>query len=124
MDFEVAIIGGGPAGLTAALWLGRYLHKVVVIDSGDPRNWETRGVNGFPGHPGIKPAELRGLTRDECRGVGVALVDGFVTRVRREGDGFVVEFDPMPVTKAREDQRGSGAPRAPGARGSGGCGRS
>lgn len=112
-DFEVAIIGGGPAGLTAALWLGRYLHRVVVIDSGDPRNWETRGVNGFPGHPGITPADLRGRTRDECREFGVELVDGFVGRVRHGDDGFTVEFDPMPETKAREDQRGSGAPRTP-----------
>lgn len=112
--YDVAIVGGGPAGLTAALWLGRYLHSVVVIDSGDPRNWETRGVNGFPGHPGIKPADLRGRTRDECRDYGVELIDGFVTRVRPDDDdGFIVEFDPMPETKAREDQRGSGAPRDP-----------
>ena len=112
-DFEVAIVGGGPAGLTAAVWLGRYLHRVVVIDSGDPRNWETRGVNGFPGHPGITPAELRGKTRAECREYGVELIDGFVARVRRDSDGFIVDFDPMPETKAREDQRGSGAPRTP-----------
>ena len=113
--YDVAIAGGGPAGLTAGLWLGRYLHRVVVIDSGDPRNWETRAVNGFPGHPGIRPAELRGRTRDECRQSGVELIDGFVGRVRRGDvdDGFVVEFDPMPATKASEDQRGSGAPRAP-----------
>ena len=110
--YDVAIIGGGPAGLTAALWLGRYLHRTVVIDSGDPRNWETRGVNGFPGHPGITPAELRGRTRDECRQFGVDLIDGFVARVRR-ADGFTIDFDPMPETKAREDQRGSGAPRTP-----------
>ena len=110
--YDVAIIGGGPAGLTAALWLGRYLHRTVVIDSGDPRNWETRGVNGFPGHPDITPAELRGRTRDECRQFGVDLIDGFVARVRR-ADGFTIEFDPMPETKAREDQRGSGAPRTP-----------
>jgi thioredoxin reductase len=110
--YDVAIIGGGPAGLTAALWLGRYLHRTVVIDSGDPRNWETRGVNGFPGHPGITPAELRGRTRDECRQFGVELIDGFVARVRR-ADGFAIEFDPMPEKKAREDQRGSGAPRTP-----------
>ena len=113
IHFDVAIIGGGPAGLTAALWLGRYLHRVVVIDSGDPRNWETRGVNGFPGHPGITPAQFRGRTRDECREYGVELIDGFVARVRRDDDGFAIEFDPMPETKAREDQRGPGAPRTP-----------
>ena len=111
--YDVAIVGGGPAGLTAALWLGRYLHRVVVVDSGDPRNWETRGVNGFPGHPGITPAELRGRTRDECRQYGVELIDGFVGRVHREDDEFVVEFDPMPATKASEGVRGSGAPRKP-----------
>jgi cation diffusion facilitator CzcD-associated flavoprotein CzcO len=36
---DVAIVGGGPAGLTASIWLARYLHSVVVVDSGDPRNW-------------------------------------------------------------------------------------
>jgi thioredoxin reductase len=111
--YDVAIVGGGPAGLTAALWLGRYLRRVVVIDSGDPRNWETRGVNGFPGHPRIEPAELRGMTRDECRDYGVELVDGFVARVRKRSDGFEIEYDPMPQTKAREDASGSGAPRVP-----------
>jgi len=110
---DVIVIGGGPAGLTAALWLGRYLHSVAVIDSGDPRNWETRGVNGFPGHPGITPAELRGQSRDECRDLGVELIDGFAGRVRRADDRFIVEFDPMRETKAREDQRGPGAPRTP-----------
>ena len=111
--YDVAIVGGGPAGLTAALWLGRYLHRVVVIDSGDPRNWETRGVNGFPGHPGITPAEFRGKTRDECRQYGVELIDGFVVRVRQTGVGFELLFDPMRGTKAHEDHRGSGSPRAP-----------
>jgi len=84
--YEVAIVGGGPAGLSAGLWLGRYLHKVVLIDSGDPRNWETRGVNGFLGHPGIVPADLRGHGRDECRKYGVELVNGCVQTVRAEGE--------------------------------------
>jgi len=111
--YDAAVVGGGPAGLTAALWLGRYLHTVVVIDSGDPRNWETRGINGFPGHPHVAPADLRGMTRDECRDYRVRLVDGFVSRVHKETDDcFVVEYDPIEATKAEENRRGPGAPRA------------
>lgn len=73
--FDVAIVGGGPAGLSASIWLARYRHRVLLIDSGDPRNWETRGVNGFLGHPDIKPPELRKLGRDEARASGVTLLD-------------------------------------------------
>ena len=80
---DVAIVGGGPAGLTASIWLARYLHSVVVIDSGDPRNWETRGINGFLGHPDIRPAQLRGMGRDEARKHGVTLIDAMCERVAR-----------------------------------------
>jgi thioredoxin reductase (NADPH) len=79
--YDAAIIGGGPAGLTASIWLARYLHSVVLIDSGDPRNWETRGVNGFLGLPGIKPSELRGKGREEARDLGVELVDAVCERI-------------------------------------------
>ena len=112
--YDVAVVGGGPAGLTAAIWLARYLHSVVVVDSGDPRHWETRGINGYLGLPAVRPAELRSIGRDECRKYGVALVDGFVSQVRKcSDDEFMVQYDPMPVTKAVEDRRGPGAPRAP-----------
>jgi thioredoxin reductase len=83
---DVAIVGGGPAGLTASIWLARYLHSVVVVDSGDPRNWETRGINGFLGHPNIRPAQLRGLGRDEARDCGVRFVDAVCDRVTRHDD--------------------------------------
>ncbi|MES2176274.1 MAG: NAD(P)/FAD-dependent oxidoreductase [Gemmatimonadota bacterium] len=83
--FDVAIVGGGPAGLTASIWLARYLHTVVVVDSGDPRNWETRGVNGYLGLPGIKPADLRGRGRDEARADGVELVDAECVRATKHG---------------------------------------
>lgn len=83
---DVAIIGGGPAGLSASIWLGRYLHRVVLVDSGDPRNWETRGVNGFLGMPGVRPAELRGRGRDQARDAGATLVDDICETVRRIDD--------------------------------------
>ena len=78
--YEIAIIGGGPAGLSAAIWAGRYGRRVVLIDSGDPRNWETRGVNGFLGSPGVRPGQLRGAGRDEARQYDVSLLDSRVLR--------------------------------------------
>ena len=79
--YDVAIVGGGPAGLSAAIWLARYLHRVILIDSGDPRNWETRGVNGYLGLPGVRPPELRGSGREAARAHDVELVDAICERV-------------------------------------------
>ncbi|MDQ2766012.1 MAG: NAD(P)/FAD-dependent oxidoreductase [Gemmatimonadota bacterium] len=84
--YDVAIVGGGPAGLTAAMWLGRYLRSVVLIDSGDPRNWQTRGVNGYLGLPDVTPAALRGAGRDEARRWDAELIDGCVESITRVGD--------------------------------------
>jgi thioredoxin reductase len=112
--YDVAIVGGGPAGLSAAVWLGRYLHRVALIDSGDPRNWETRGINGYLGLPGIRPAELRKAGRDEARQWGVDLIDGFVARARVEGkERFVLEYDPVEETKAEANRPGPGTVRRP-----------
>ena len=89
--FDIGIVGGGPAGLSAAIWSARYLHSVVLIDSGDPRNWETRGINGFLGLEGIRPPELRARGRDICRELGVDLIDAIVLRVEQERDDeFVI----------------------------------
>src|SRR5215212_3099190 len=89
--YDIAIVGGGPAGLTAAIWLARYLHKVVVVDSGDPRNWETRGINGFLSRPGIRPPELRALGREECTEYGVEFVSGIVDEaVNETGELFAM----------------------------------
>src|SRR5204863_7182503 len=91
--YDVAIVGGGPAGLSASLFLARYLHSVVLIDSGDPRNWETRGINAFLGLPGIRPAQLRERGRAEARGCEVELVDDCVLTVRQpESERFVLRL--------------------------------
>ncbi|HEU4722090.1 MAG TPA: NAD(P)/FAD-dependent oxidoreductase [Gemmatimonadaceae bacterium] len=100
--YDVAIVGGGPAGLSASIWLARYLHSVVVVDSGDPRNWETRGVNGFLGHPNIRPAQLRGMGRDEAREDGVRFVDAICDRVtRHDEDHFELTLDGGTAIHAR-----------------------
>jgi thioredoxin reductase len=112
--YDAIIVGGGPAGLCAGIWLGRYLRSVAIIDSGDPRNWETRGINGYLGMPDVKPAELRKSGRDECRKYDVELIDGFACQAIKEDDQrFLVDYDPLPTTKAREDRTGPGRPRAP-----------
>lgn len=88
--FDVAIVGGGPAGLSASIFLARYLHSVLLIDSGDPRNWETRGIKAFLGLPGVKPAELRALGRDEARKYGATLEDDSVNRAQKLSDDHFV----------------------------------
>jgi thioredoxin reductase len=92
-QYDVVVVGGGPAGLSAGLWLARYLHKVVVVDSGDPRNWETRGINGYLGHQGIRSPDLRKLGRAECEQFGVEFVDGIVDQASNEaGELFEVSL--------------------------------
>jgi thioredoxin reductase len=93
-SYDVTIVGGGPAGLTASLFLARYLHSVVLIDSRDPRNWEARGINGYLGLHGITPPELRERGRAEVTRYGGTLVDGCVSTVRREAeDRFVTTLE-------------------------------
>ena len=100
--YDVAIVGGGPAGLSAALWLARYLHKVVVVDSGDPRNWETRGINGFLGHQGIRSPELRAIGREEGAKFGVEFLSGVVDTADNEtGELFSIQLRDETVIEAR-----------------------
>lgn len=84
--FEIGIVGGGPAGLSAAVWCARYLHSVAVIDSGDPRNWQTLGINGFLGFESVRPPELRARGRASCRALGAELIDAVVLRLEQASD--------------------------------------
>lgn len=64
-DFDVVVVGAGSAGLAAALTLGRCCRRVLVCDSGPPRNQASPGVHGFLSRDGIRPAELLRLGREQ-----------------------------------------------------------
>jgi thioredoxin reductase len=81
-EFDVAIVGGGPAGLSAAIVLGRCRRRVVLFDHGRPRNFASQGVHGFLSRDGIRPGELREIGRREAAAYGVELVDEEVISVR------------------------------------------
>jgi thioredoxin reductase len=102
-DHDVAVIGAGPAGLQAALTLGRMHHDVLVLDAGHYRNDPATQLHNFLTHDGRPPAELRAAARDDLAAYKtVAVRDLAVTRVRPLDGGFVLELaDGQPVTAAR-----------------------
>jgi thioredoxin reductase len=86
---DVVIAGGGPAGLSAALVLGRSLRRVVVIDEGKPRNAVTRLSHGFLTRDGTEPEQLRMLAREELRRYEtVDLRHDSIVSVERAADGM------------------------------------
>ena len=77
--YDVVVVGGGAAGLSGALMLGRVRRSVAVIDAGAPPNPPPAGVHGLLGHEGVPPAELLARGRAEVRGYGGHVVEGEVT---------------------------------------------
>ncbi|MFT3784142.1 MAG: NAD(P)/FAD-dependent oxidoreductase [Nibricoccus sp.] len=91
MIYDVIIVGAGPAGLSAALILGRCCRNVLVLDSNEPRNAVSRGLHGYLTRDGIGPYDLRAAGRAEiARYPSVCLREGKVIEVTREPDGFRV----------------------------------
>jgi thioredoxin reductase len=88
--YDVAVVGGGAAGLSAALVLTRARRRVVVVDSGEPRNAPAAQLQGFLSRDGMSPADLLARGREEVAGYGGHLVAGTVRAVRPGEGGFVV----------------------------------
>lgn len=91
---DVVVIGGGPAGLAAATWLGRYRRKTVLIGHGPARNLVTSAGHGYLGHDGEPPGELLAIGREQlARYPTVQLINRHVVSASRTGDTFTVRTE-------------------------------
>ena len=89
--YDAVIVGGGPAGLSAALVLGRANKRVLVVDEGRPANAVSQGVGGLLGHDRVKPEDLRESGRRQLdEHAAVETRHGAVADAERIGDVFVV----------------------------------
>jgi thioredoxin reductase len=87
--YDVAIVGGGPAGLSAALILGRSRKRVLLLDAGTPRNARAHEVHGFVTRDGIPPAEFRRIAHEQLTAYpSVARSGQRVERITGELDAF------------------------------------
>lgn len=90
-EFDVIVVGGGAAGLSAALVLSRARRRVLVIDAGMPRNSAAPRMQGFLSRDGLPPSELVAVGRVEVAAYGAAIVDDTVVEVVNAGaSGFRV----------------------------------
>ncbi len=98
LPYDVAIVGGGAAGLSAALVLGRARRRVLVVDAGEPRNAPAAHMQGFLSRDGLPPTELLALGRTEAAAYGVELLDDRVVAIE---PGFAVRLAGGDPVRAR-----------------------
>ena len=96
--FDVVVVGGGAAGLSAALVLGRARRRVAVVDAGMPRNAPAAHMQGFLSRDGMAPADFLAAGRLEVAGYGVELVAAQVEEIEA---GFAVRLGGGRVLNAR-----------------------
>ncbi len=90
-QYDVIIVGGGPAGLSAALVLARCRRKVLVIDAGKPRNAAAKEMHGFLSRDGENPQEMLRIAREQIERYGVVkFLDGDVSKAERGNEHFTV----------------------------------
>jgi thioredoxin reductase len=92
-EYDAVIVGGGPAGLSAALVLGRARRRALVLDNGRPANAVSQGIGGLLGQARVDPAQLRANGREQlARHPTVEVVDDEVAAIDRVDGGFVVSL--------------------------------
>ena len=91
--FDVVIVGGGPAGLSAALVLGRCRRQVLLCDAAHPRNARSSALHGYLTRDGTPPLELLRLGREELKAYGIEPCLATVTDLACISDGFEATLD-------------------------------
>ncbi|MCX4820976.1 NAD(P)/FAD-dependent oxidoreductase [Streptomyces sp. NBC_01142] len=92
-EYDVVVVGGSAAGLSAALILGRSRRSVLVVDAGEPRNAPAAHMQGYLSRDGMSPAEFLAVGRREVTAYGVELAEDEVTDAIPDGaDGFDVRL--------------------------------
>ncbi len=93
-EYDTLIIGGGPGGLTAAIYLRRFRREVKLIDKGNSRLSLIPVTHNFPGFPdGIQGHQLLDNLRCQLGKYGGDVTEGEVASVRRDGDMFIADYD-------------------------------
>ena len=101
--YDVVIVGAGPAGLSAALVLGRCRRKVLVLDNGHPRNEASHAMHGFLTRDGMPPLEFLRQAREELKPyTTVSLRDVTVTDARCEESRFVTTLETGETVESRK----------------------
>src|SRR6195952_3281100 len=99
--FDCLIIGDGPAGLTAAVYLARYRRRIILFDSGDSRASLIPTSHNYPGFPdGVSGPGLLQALRKQAQAYGVQMIRARLTDLKRDGDGFTAT-SATEVIKAR-----------------------
>ncbi|MFJ8905729.1 NAD(P)/FAD-dependent oxidoreductase [Streptomyces sp. NPDC102351] len=98
--YDVVVVGGGAAGLSAALVLGRARHRTLVVDAGEPRNAPSSHMQGYLTRDGMAPAEFLALGREEIARYDVELVRDRVVDVT-PGEDFTVALEKGASVRAR-----------------------
>jgi thioredoxin reductase len=98
---DVVVVGGGAAGLSGALALGRARRSVLVVDGGQPRNAPAAEMHNYLGRDGTPPAELLAAGRAEVAGYGGELTTGEALSASRTDDGFEVTLADGRTVRAR-----------------------
>ncbi|MCW2570319.1 MAG: hypothetical protein JWO88_377, partial [Frankiales bacterium] len=100
-DADVLVVGGGAAGLSAALVLGRARRNVTVVDAGNPRNAPAAHMQGYLSRDGMPPSALLAAGHAEVSRYGVTVLQDTVISVVRDQAGFAVRLSSGTVRTTR-----------------------